>query len=475
MKKLITLLLTAMLAFGSASAVSAVAASPYASFSASKTTAVKKPTVTASSVGKTVTLKWKKISGATGYQIYRSYTKNGTYKKLATVKKSTLSYKDKKAKDGTVYYKVRAYVKKNGKAVFSDFSKVKSVVVDKNSARTPAEIVADMKVGWNLGNTLDAMNSWDKSLTPLKQETAWGNPKTTQEMIDTVADKGFNTIRIPTTWQFFTGEAPDYKIDGEWLERVKEVVDYAYKNDMYVILNLHHENEWLIPNNANYDKVSEKFKAMWKQIAEYFGDYSDHLIFEGMNEPRVVYGTNEWNGGTAETRSVINKLNQDFIDTVRSTGGKNSTRLLLITTHAAGASTAAFNGFVVPDDDYIAMSLHAYNPYFFAFQVDSQWEYSVWDGSKSGELDTLFSDIDKMFISKGIPVVITEFGAQNKNNDDEIVKWLDDYLTRAEKLGIPCVWWDNNVYTAANSETFGLFNRKELTWYSDKVADRLTK
>lgn len=342
------------------------------------------------------------------------------------------------------------------------------------SVRTPAEIVADIKVGWNLGNTLDATNTWTKPLTPTAQETAWGNPKTTQEMIDAVANAGFNTLRIPTTWYLFTGPAPDYTINEAWLLRVKEVVDYAFKNNMYVILNTHHETEWLIPTEEKYPEVSQKLKAIWTQIATYFKDYSDYLIFEGMNEPRVVGGENEWNGGTEENRLVINKLNRDFIDAVRTTGGNNTTRLLLITTQAASPTPIATSNFEFPEDEHYAVSLHAYTPYQFTFKTGEAAELFEWDGTQSKDIDSTLKNIQRVFLKRGIPVIITEFGAQNKGNEEEVVKWLKDYLTRANTLGIPCVWWDNGLY-AGSGELFGLLDRVNLKWYSTAVLETLVK
>ena len=142
------------------------------------------------------------------------------------------------------------------------------------------ELVADMKLGWNLGNTLDATGG-----IALESERAWGNPTTTQEMIDEVLAQGFNVIRIPVTWEGHFGDGPDYKVHEIWMNRVQEVVDYAYNKGAYVILDIHHE-EWHFPSEENKEAASEILTALWTQIAERFKDYDEHLIFDGLNEPR---------------------------------------------------------------------------------------------------------------------------------------------------------------------------------------------
>lgn len=334
------------------------------------------------------------------------------------------------------------------------------------NSKTPAEFVAEMTVGWNLGNSFDA---WGGS--GLEDETHWGNPKTTKEMIDAVHEKGFDCIRIPITWYDHMGPAPDYTVDESWMARVEEVVNYALDDGMYVMINSHHEEEWRIPDNAHIDAVDEQHRALWLQIAERFKDYDEHLIFEGLNEPRVKGGENEWNGGTKEVRDCVNRLNQSFVDTVRSTGGNNAERLLIVTTVADSPMPDAINDLVIPEDDHIAVAIHAYTPYDFTFVSDASID--VWDGSRKSDIDWMFSNLKTRFIDKGIPVLMTEYGAVNKNGNDEAVcAWVNYYLNKAKELGIPCFWWDNNQYTAGN-EFFSIFNRNDLTWCRESVADEI--
>ncbi len=328
------------------------------------------------------------------------------------------------------------------------------------------ELVAELRCGWNLGNSLDSAGS----------ETNWGNPATTKEMIDAIAAKGFNTIRIPVSWGQYTEKQGDvYVIRQTWLERVGDVVDYAIENDMYVILNTHHETGWLIPTDKMMGDSADKFADIWTQIAVYFNDYGDHLIFEGLNEPRDEGGEKEWEGGTAENRRIISELEDAFVETVRATGGNNEKRLLLITSEAACFMDSALKDVHVPDDPYVGVSIHAYTPYDFTFSHDG--DYDHWDGSHKSDIVWTFGQINKYFLSKGIPVVMTEFGAERKgspseNNDEEVVKWMRDYMTLASKYKVPVVIWDNNLVNG-NGERFGLFNRKTLKWEREEVVDAL--
>lgn len=335
---------------------------------------------------------------------------------------------------------------------------------------TAKELTAEMKTGWNLGNTLDANDG----------ETSWGNPVTTHEMIDEVAKAGFDVLRIPTTWEkhFVEGDS-EYKIDEEWMNRVQEIVNYAFDNDMYVILNCHHETEWIKPAMNEVDNILPKFSAMWKQIAERFKEYGDHLLFEGLNEPRIIGGENEWGGGTEDGRKALDVLNQAFVDTVRATGGNNETRALLIPSFAAAVTDTALQDMKIPDDPNIIISLHAYTPYDFTYS-DGKDIFS-YDESVGSSIDWVFGLIDKYFTSKDIPVIITEYGSVNKIESfavvpnpryAENVKWVTRYLERAKESGIPCVWWDNGTHFGSG-ELFGIFNREELSWYTPDLIEAI--
>lgn len=319
---------------------------------------------------------------------------------------------------------------------------------------SPMELVEKMKIGWNLGNTLDAVGNRKSPET----ETVWGNPKTTQEMIDTVIDQGFNVIRIPVTWGSHMGEALEYEVWTAWMDRVQEVVDYAYGRGVYVIINVHHE-DWHFPSEENKEAASQQLKALWTAIATRFRDYDEHLIFEGMNEPRKTGTSVEWNGGDKEGRDVVNHLDQVFVDAVRATGGNNAIRNLMVPGYAASSSDTALKGIVLPQDDHLIVSVHAYIPYDFALNTAGR---STWNNDTK-DIDHLMELLDELFLSKGIPVVIGEFGAMNKNNEEERVQWAEYYVGRVREYGVPCLWWDNNAFDT-DGENFGLLNRRELTF-----------
>lgn len=331
------------------------------------------------------------------------------------------------------------------------------------------ELLAGMTVGWNLGNTLDAHGAGNT----LASETYWGNPETTKEMIDAIAAQGINTVRIPVTWGEHLGSGPDYLIDEAWLDRVEEVVDYCLEDGMYVILDTHHEtNYWLSLDEEDLDQTAEELKAIWTQIAERFKDRDSHLLFEGMNEPRTQGSAGEWSGGTPNERGAVNRLNGVFLDAVRATGGENATRCLILCTYGNNASLAAMRDLKRYDDPNIAVALHLYTPYVFTFEGEGH--VSVWDGSLQKDLDTNLRQIQSQFIAKGMPVIVTEFGAVNKGNTEDVVRWLEGYLGAMNQYQIKCVWWDNGIYEG-DGECFGIFDRNNLTWYSPEVADALVE
>lgn len=336
---------------------------------------------------------------------------------------------------------------------------------DKNSSEgmSAAEIVKDMKIGWNLGNTLDCYNvTWEVS----DFETAWGNPRTTKAMIDAVKKEGFNAVRIPVSWnEHMNGN----KIDGDWLNRVNEVVDYVIDNDMYAIINVHHDDyTWLNPSKADEAAVKAKLVSIWEQLSERFRNYDQHLLFEGMNEPRIIGGQDEWTGGTSEEREVINHLFQAFVDTVRKSGGNNSSRALIITSHAASIEADAVNDIVVPDDDRIIVSIHYYSPWDFAGGENGKSDWG--SDSEKKELDKGFDFLKSKFIDKGVPVIIGEFGATNKNNDSVRASYMEYYVKSAKSRGITCFIWDNGT-----KDEFGLLDRNSLTWHFKNVVDAYVK
>lgn len=343
------------------------------------------------------------------------------------------------------------------------------------------DFVADMKLGWNLGNTFDATGSVSDEL---ELEKAWSGVYTTEEMICAIKAAGFNSIRIPVSWHNHVDD--DFNINEAWLNRVKEVVDYAYDNGMYVILNIHHDNEtdFLYPDYEHLEQSKEYVSKIWTQLSATFKDYSEKLVFESMNEPRLK-GTNlEWwidssSEDGAEAIDCINQLNQLFVDIVRASGGNNTTRYLLVPGYCASIDFSTADNFIIPtdldtNDNKILISVHGYTPYGFSLQSPTEaGSIDTFDASSvrsTRDIDTLMQTIYDNFTSKGIGVVIGEFGSRAKSgNVDARTQHAAYYVAAARAVGVSCFWWDNNAFLGSG-ELFGLYNRKTLEWeYPDIV------
>ena len=334
--------------------------------------------------------------------------------------------------------------------------------------KTAKQITAEMGIGWNLGNSLDTNGTGENS------EQYWGNPAITKELIEFVHDQGFSSIRIPVTWGHHMDSS--HKIDANYMKRVKEVVDYAYNDGMYVIINIHHDNEpngtnYFYPDNAHLEMSETFVKSVWSQISETFKNYDQHLVFETLNEPRRVgdNSTEWWFDVTnppavvQEAVNVINTLNQDAVDAIRASGGNNKTRLIMCPGYDASVDGATVDGFKKPNDSMVGVSIHAYSPYNFAMNTHD-WEgaVSVYNDEMKSQLKSMFSTIKSKVIDKGYACYIGEFGATNKNNDSERAKWAEDYTKQAKALGIPVFLWDNNVY-GSGDEMFGMIKRETLS------------
>ena len=333
--------------------------------------------------------------------------------------------------------------------------------------------VRDMKIGWILGNTFDAYNDGNVS-NEMDIESSWCGIVTTKDMIDDIKEAGFNSVRVPVSWHNHVDE--DYRISEPWLNRVQEVVDYAYDNGMYVILNIHHDNNenFLYPDSAHLEQSISYVTTIWEQLCERFGEYDEHLIFECMNEPRLVGSQYEWwiNAGAEECKDAIaciNEINQAFVDTVRASGGSNLNRYLMVPGYDASPEGALNSGFELPTDaegveDKLIVSVHAYTPYNFALQAPGEGGSTAeFDSDSKGSTTDIDSFMDKLynkFISNGIPVIIGEFGSRDK--DQNIQARIDHavyYVAAARARGMSCLWWDNNAFTG-DGENFGLYYRR---------------
>ena len=328
----------------------------------------------------------------------------------------------------------------------------------------------------------------------VKDMKIWGNPVTTKEMIDTLKNTGFRTVRIPVTWHnHVTDDGNGPVISEAWLDRVQEVVDYAYDNGMYVILNTHHDNTANIegeggyyPDTAHAEESDRYIRGIWTQVAERFKDYDEHLIFESLNEPRLAGTDYEWNfnAGVAECKDAagsINRLNQLFVDTVRATGGNNVERYLMMPGYDASLAGAITDLYQLPNDivsDKLIVSVHAYTPYNFALRPGSESEatdYFSWEDPKSVyEINDLMNSLYNKFVSKGIPVVIGEYGAVNRdNNTQDRVDYYAYYTAAARANGITCCVWDNGSFT--DGEIFGILRRRVNQWFFEETIEAMMK
>jgi endoglucanase len=339
-----------------------------------------------------------------------------------------------------------------------------SIAPDATGVSSTAKVLAaKMFAGWNLGNSLEVPSS----------ETAWGNPKTAQILIDSIKAAGINAIRIPCAWNSYIEDTTTCKIKASWLARVKEVVDYCYKNDMYVILNIHWDGGWL-ENNPTYAKqvaVNAKQKALWEQIAVYFRAYDEHLLFAGTNEVHADYNT-----PTTENLTVQMSYNQTFVNAVRSTGGKNAYRNLIIQSYNTNISYAGSYLKVSTDavSNKLMVEVHYYDPYDFTLNTTNTiylWGASYAQyGSIStwGQEDYVQSQFQSMktnFVDKGYPVILGEFGAIRRltltgtalTNHLASRAYFTQYVAQqAKNYGLVPFVWDNGT---TGDTGMGIFNR----------------
>lgn len=347
---------------------------------------------------------------------------------------------------------------------------------------TAVQLAAKIKLGWNIGNTLEATGG----------ETAWGNPKVTKTLIDQVKANGFNAIRIPCSWNQYLANSATAQIKAEWLERVKEVVQYCVDNDMYVIVNIHWDGGWLENNitEAKKDENNAKQKAFWQQIATYLRGFDEHLLFAGANEPNVENATQ---------MAVLTSYHQTFIDAVRSTGGKNAYRNLIIQGPSTDIEKTKDLMTTLPEDNVanrMMVEVHYYGPWNFAgLTKDESWGkmfyywgtgyHSITDAERNatwGEeeyLETNFKSMKTQFVDKGIPVILGEFGAIRRTSltGDALTLhlnsrayYLKTVVKQAKANGLIPFYWDEG---SLDNFGFGIFKRSDNTVFDNQVLTAL--
>lgn len=342
------------------------------------------------------------------------------------------------------------------------------------SFESAEKAVGNIKVGWNLGNALDSSGAWIGQYSegkPSDYETAWGNPVTTKGLITAVKKAGFNAVRVPVTWADHIDGSGN--INKEWLDRVQEVVDYVISQDIYCVLDVHHDggaDGWIEASENSYNKNSKKFSGLWKNIAERFRDYGEKLIFEGYNE--ILDSGDSWNDSArSDGYEAANKYNQLFVDTVRKTGGNNANRNLMVQVYSGSVTARSLAGFKLPEDtvkDHLIIQVHDYDPQGFTFS-DATWTTMTdkWGTDPEKKyLDDQFARLDEFSKAQGAPLVIGEFAADYKNNDSYRTAYAGYFVSGAAKYGIKCFWWDTG--------NMALFDRKNYTVTHPDVVKALT-
>ena len=347
-------------------------------------------------------------------------------------------------------------------------------------------------LGWNMGNHMDAFHngSWAGSNFLMPDETCWGNALATQATFDAVKAAGFKSVRIPVTWLRKIGDAPEYKIDETWLNRVYEIVEYAGKAGLYAIINTHHdENHHSITENgrdidtrwqdilaasgsdAANQTIKAEIAAVWTHIANKFKDTGDWLIFEGFNE--INDGGWGWSSdflaNPSKQCNILNEWNQTFVDAVRATGGGNASRWLGVPTYAANPSFEKYSTMPTDAAGKVMLSVHFYDPsaYTIGEEQYSDWGHTGASGKKASGGDEdhvldVFGNLYTKYVSKGIPVYIGEFGCSMRAQSDtrawKFYLYYMEYVVKAAKTyGMPCFLWDNGA-SGDGQEKHGYIN-----------------
>lgn len=329
----------------------------------------------------------------------------------------------------------------------------------------PLAAAREMGTGINIGNSLDVerVRQYIPNAGIEDFERFWGNPPITPQLIKAIRDKGFSTVRIPVSWGEHMGE--DGTVDPEWMKRVEQVVSEALGEGLYVILDTHHES-WLVPTPECEAESTWRLTNLWGQIAEHFANYGDRLLFEPLNEPRLKNSSLEWTAGTDEMRAVINRMYEAVVSRVRSCGGNNETRWLLLEAYGNSNMEEALRGLCLPDDPYLMVSVHAYLPYSFAL---AEGGTAAWDRNRPEdirEINELLNRIDTLFLQKGIPVVITEYGCNDRQNPEARKAWVSYWSEQAGKMGVPLIWWDNGKESQ-------IIDRESLVWTQEGLVQAM--
>ncbi|WP_198586967.1 cellulase family glycosylhydrolase [Glycomyces xiaoerkulensis] len=323
-----------------------------------------------------------------------------------------------------------------------------------------AETVAAMQPGWNLGNSLDSVG---------EDETAWGNPRITQDLIQNISDEGFNSIRIPVTWDDHQGPAPDYAIESDYLDRVEEVVGWALDADLYVLINIHHDSWiWMADMQNNRAEVMDRYEVIWNELADRFRDAPPELLFESVNEPQFD------NVDDATGDDLLDELNVAFHDIVRGSGGGNADRVLVLPTLHTNAEQERLDALVDTidslDDPNIAATVHYYG--FWPFSVNVAG-YTTFDDEVRQDVIDNFDRVRDTFVNQGVPVIIGEYGLLGFDahtgtiEQGEKLKFFEFVGHYANETDITLQLWDNGQHFGRTSFEWSdpeLYEMLEASW-----------
>ncbi|WP_055525818.1 cellulase family glycosylhydrolase [Streptomyces graminilatus] len=316
------------------------------------------------------------------------------------------------------------------------------------------DAVAAMQPSWNLGNTLDA----------IPDETSWGNPKASQELFKTLRAQGYRSVRIPVTWSAHQSETAPYAVDAAYVSRVKEVVDWAQAEKLYVVLNVHHDSwQWVWKISTDHDNVLARYKALWTQIAASFRSEPRTLLFESINEP--AYG----DATAAQKTQYMDELNTSFHKIVRASGGGNKNRLLVLTTQGGTPSQDLMDDLYTTisglrdknKDNNLVATVHYYSYYPFSVNVAGGTRY---DAITQNDLTDVFARMHRIFVDRGIPVYVGEYGLlaypdhnwPSRVERGEALKYYEQVGYAAREAGVTTALWDPG--------TFAYLNRDTLKW-----------
>ncbi len=336
---------------------------------------------------------------------------------------------------------------------------------------TTAEIVADMGLGINLGNTFESCGDWISDASVTNYETGWGSPVVTKEMIKGYKDAGFGVLRVPVAWSNMMNKET-YEISPEYLARVKEVVQWAIDSDLYVIMNIHWDGGWFadFADDGKREECFKKYESIWTQLSKEFKDYGDKLMFESLNEEggwEDIWNRYSNQGDKEKSFGILNDINQKFVNIVRESGGNNAKRHLLIAGYNTDIELTCDEFYKMPDDPAgrCAVSVHYYTPATFAIlDKDAGWGKAKTEWGSDADIAELNKYMDMMktnFVDKGVPVIIGEYGAATKNKTPEMIrKYLTSVCGAAYERGLCPVLWDT---------TDVFYNRKEAKFIDPEL------